>query len=62
MNITDAIIAYEQDELDQEQTIALFQELVNTGEAWTLQGHYGRTAQHLIDLGYINAPRNERSK
>lgn len=51
--LTDKIIAYEQGELDQEQAVELFQELVNTGLAWQLQGHYGRTAMQLIDAGYV---------
>ncbi len=47
------IIAYEQGDLDEDSTIQLFQELVNIGMAWTLQGHYGRTAKALIDAGYV---------
>lgn len=47
------IIAYEQGELDQEEIQELFQALVNNGMAWTLQGHYGRTAQQLINAGLI---------
>jgi hypothetical protein len=52
----DDIIAYEQGDLNEEDTVRLFQYLVDTGLAWQLQGHYGRTAQALIDAGYITPP------
>ena len=54
MDHIDKIIAYEQGELSRDETIEFFQELVDSGLVWTLQGHYGRTAQHLIDAGYIH--------
>lgn len=50
MNI-DKIIAYENGELSEEEAIELFQDLIDSGQAWTLQGHYGRTAAALIDAG-----------
>lgn len=60
MDQVSQIIAYEQGELDREQTIELFQQLVNSGLAWQLQGHYGRTAAALIDAGEVQRPqRNE---
>ena len=52
-DMLDKIMDYEQGELSEEESIALFQELVNNGMAWTLQGHYGRTAKALLDAGLI---------
>ena len=49
------IIAFENSELEHEDVIALFQELVNSGLAWQLQGSYGRTAAALIEAGEITA-------
>jgi hypothetical protein len=46
------IIAYEQGELDEEGIIDMFQQLINSGLAWEMQGSYGRTAKALIDAGY----------
>lgn len=51
------IIAYENGELTHEEVIELFQHLVNTGLAWQLQGHYGRTARDLIEAGEILPPK-----
>lgn len=48
----DQIIQYEQGELDDSETIELFQSLINSGQAWRLQGHYGRTAMALIEAGH----------
>lgn len=52
------IIAYEQGDLGADETVDLFADLVKTGQAWSLQGHYGRTAQALIDHGYIDLDGN----
>ena len=52
-DLTDRIIAYESGDLDDDQAIELFQELVDSGFAWQLQGHYGRTARALIDEGFV---------
>jgi hypothetical protein len=47
------ILAYENGELDEDDVVVLFQLLVDNGHAWILQGHYGRTAQRLIQSGHV---------
>lgn len=47
--LLDGIIAYELDELSDEQVIDLFQELHDTGLAYQLTGHYGRKAEIMIE-------------
>lgn len=48
----DKIIAYESGDMAFGEIVSFFQELINDGSAWKLQGHYGRTAQELINQGY----------
>jgi len=57
-NIINDIIAYEQDELNDEDTIKLFSALIKSGDCWTLQGHYGRVASALIENGIIDKQGN----
>jgi hypothetical protein len=52
-NTLEAICKYENGELEFEATVELFQHLVDTGMAWSLQGHYGRTAASLIECGHV---------
>ena len=53
-DISGKIIDYENGDMDIDDIINLFAELVGTGYAWKLQGHYGRTANTLIENGYIS--------
>ena len=43
------IMDYEGGDLTINGTLRLFSHLIKTGQAWTLQGHYGRTATALIE-------------
>lgn len=54
--LADTIAAYEKGALDEDQVTALFQELIDTGLVWKLQGHYGRTATRMIAEGRCQGP------
>jgi hypothetical protein len=54
MDRIDRIMAYEQGDLDDEEALQLFSDLVKCGLAWQLQGHYGRTAAALITTGWLD--------
>lgn len=61
MSILSRLEAYELGELDTLAVIHLFQELVNTGLAWQLQGHYGRVAVAMLSDGVIRLPNGGQS-
>ena len=51
------IIAYESGEMiAYEEIIDFFQRLIDSGMAWTLQGHYGRMAMSLVEDGVCTLP------
>lgn len=53
LDFTGRLIAFESGALREDQILDLFQDLVDTGMAWKLQGTYGRTALALIESGHI---------
>lgn len=48
------IMRYEGGEMSQAEMVDFFQEIVDTGLVWQLQGSYGRTAAALIEAGYVH--------
>lgn len=54
-DVVGLIMEYEAGELDAEDTLTLFSKLAQSGMAWQLQGHYGRTAASLIESGYLDS-------
>ena len=55
MDQVSKIMAFESGDLDFDATVELFQELIDSGLVWQLQGSYGRVARSLIKDGYCNA-------
>tara|TARA_R100000278_G_scaffold116343_1_gene95644 strand:- start:18 stop:197 length:180 start_codon:yes stop_codon:yes gene_type:complete len=45
------------DAKDEAEYIAAWQQLIDTGLAWTLQGWFGRTAKYMIEQGYCHENR-----
>ena len=50
------IISYEEGHLNDEEVIKLFQDLIDDGIVWQLQGHYGRLANLLLESGFCDLP------
>ena len=53
-DIVGKIIDYESGELDGQGTLELFSELIKTRTISSLQGHYQRTANYLINDGHLD--------
>jgi hypothetical protein len=53
-DLLEKLMRFEAGDMDEAETIDFFQDLVNTGMAWRLQGYYGRMAAHLIDQGLVS--------
>lgn len=52
MDVT-KLIEFETGNLSDEETVQLFQTLVDSNIAWSLQGMYGRIADQLIEAGLV---------
>ena len=57
-----SLIDYEEGKLNHEEKLKLFQWLVDTGLAWSLQGSYGREAMRLIESGEVHAAGGNRGR
>ena len=44
---------------NEEEYIAAWQFLIDTGTCWELQGWFGRTAAHMIEQGLCSVPASE---
>jgi len=51
--VVNRIMKFEGGNLTIQSYLELFSYLIATGQAWTLQGMYGRTAKSLIDAGLL---------
>ena len=47
------ILQFETGTISEDNLILLFEDLIDSGMINNLQGHYGRTAERLIDVGLI---------
>ncbi len=60
-DLIDEMIAFDEGRLSGVEIVSLFQQLIDDGSVWHLQGCYGRMAQHLIETGHcLLAPVNHR--
>jgi hypothetical protein len=48
----DKIMRFENGDMGEDEVIEMFQGLIDSGLAWSLQGFYGRLARDLIQAGY----------
>lgn len=52
----DQMMDYESGALNDKETLEMFSFIIKSqGMAWSLQGHYGRTASALIEDGWLNS-------
>ncbi len=57
-DLTGRIMQFEYGIMTADEIVRLFQDLIDTGIVWSLQGTYGRMAKRMIDLGYCKPKGN----
>lgn len=58
--IVDKMISYESGEMNEEEAIEFFQELLDKRLINSLQGNYQRTAALLLELGHIELRKGQQ--
>jgi hypothetical protein len=53
MSTFDLMMKFECEDVSDVEVLQLFADLIGSGDAWALQGVYGRTANHIIQQGYL---------
>jgi hypothetical protein len=59
VQLVEQLIAYEEGLMTEDEEIALFEHLIETGTCWHLGGHYHREAATLIEAGLIKPPQKK---
>ncbi|HEC60750.1 hypothetical protein LCGC14_0460880 [marine sediment metagenome] len=59
-DLIDSVIDYEMGEMPADKVTPFFQQLIDSGLAWSLQGFYGRHARSLIDSGLCHMDQGRR--
>ncbi len=52
-DVVDFVMRFESGEASDAEALRGFSELIKSGQVWSLQGFYGRTATALIERGYL---------
>lgn len=50
----DDMMAFENGDMPQDQIVPFFQDMIDSGIVWQLQGSYGRMAARLIESGFCH--------
>lgn len=53
MNVQEAVTRLWDDDITLDDEVTAYQALVDSGYAWQLEGHVGRTAMALIESGHV---------